>query len=190
MAAHTADLRASHRAGADGCTAGRSCRRPGFPGADPGAWWGVERPSSGSAPAPGQITITGSSLEALLECPRRWFLSRRAKAEGGRQSRASIGDIVHLIARQAAEDGLTVDEMRAQLDRVWEQIPFEAEWLSATERSEIDEALDRFARYQASEGRDVVAVERGFRVPLSIEDREVVGRHVHVRTLRLNSRCA
>ncbi|SHI36462.1 Superfamily I DNA or RNA helicase [Tessaracoccus bendigoensis DSM 12906] len=145
---------------------------PGFPGSDPSGWWGAGSPTSGSAPPTGPIQITGSSLEALLECPRRWFLARRAKAEGNRQSRASIGDIVHLIARQAAEVGLTAEQMRAELDRVWEQIPFEAEWLSATERSAIDDALDRFARYQDSS--DLLAVEQGFRVPLSIGDREVV----------------
>nr|WP_231979834.1 PD-(D/E)XK nuclease family protein [Tessaracoccus coleopterorum] len=94
------------------------------------------------------------------------------EAEGGRQSRASVGDIVHVIARQAAEEGLGADEMRSRLDMVWEQIPFEAEWLSVTERAEIDEALDRFAAYHGT--ADVVAVEREFTVPLRIEDREVV----------------
>lgn len=146
----------------------------GFPGADPDHWWGIDPPSSSGVDTEGPITITGSSLEALLECPRRWFLSRRAKAEGGRQSRASIGDIVHLIAKQAAEEGLSADQMRAQLDRVWQQIPFEAEWLSATERSEIDQALDRIARYQSTGQNELVAVEKDFRVPMRIEDREVV----------------
>ncbi len=144
----------------------------GFAGSDPVGWWGTKAPTSGSAPPTGPVQITGSSLEALLECPRRWFLARRARAEGSRQSRASIGDIVHLIARQAAEVGLTADEMRVELDRVWEQIPFETEWLSATERTAIDDALERFARYQAAS--DLVAVERRFEVPLTIGDREVV----------------
>jgi len=144
----------------------------GFPGADPVGWWGTSEPTSGSATPSGPIAITGSSLEALLECPRRWFLSRRARAEGGRQSRASVGDIVHVIARQAAEEGLDAGEMRARLDMVWEHIPFEAEWLSVTERAEIDDALDRFAAYHDS--ADVVAVERDFTVPMRIGDREVV----------------
>lgn len=145
---------------------------PGFPGADPAAWWNCREATSEAAVPTGPIAITGSSLESLLECPRRWFLSRRAKAEGGRQSRASIGDIVHLIAKRSAEEGLTVEQMRTELDRVWNEIPFEAEWLSVSERSEIDAAIGRFASYQ--ETTDLVAVEREFRVPLSIGDRDVV----------------
>lgn len=145
---------------------------PGFPGTDPSSWWNYRDVSSGSSTPKGPIAITGSSLASLLECPRRWFLSSRAKADSARQSRASIGDIVHLIAKRAAQEGLGLEQMRAELDRVWAGIPFEAEWLSASERSDIDAALERFARYQ--DGTSVLAVERDFRVPLSIGDREVV----------------
>ena len=144
------------------------------PGARPASWWGTAEPTSGAAVPTGPIGINGSSLETLLECPRRWFLSRRARADAARQSRASIGDVVHLIARQAAEVGLDADQMRAELDRVWDEIPFETEWLSATERSEIDAAIGRFATYQEHEPTTLVAVEKDFRVPMTVEGHEVV----------------
>lgn len=147
---------------------------PGFPGAEPAGWWGVAEPTSGPPVDEGPITITGSSLEALLECPRRWFLARRARAEGERRSRASLGDVVHLIASHAAEESLGAEEMHAQLDEVWARIPFETEWLSETERAEIEQAIDRFARYQAADANRLLGVELPFRVPLRIEGREVV----------------
>lgn len=145
----------------------------GFPGALPDTWWGVAPATDGARQPEGAVRITGSSLEALLECPRRWFLSRRASAESARRSRASVGDVVHVLARGAAEDGLTVDEMRERLDDVWEHIPFETEWLSATERTEIDQALERFARYHDSAPGELLAVERPFAVQLEVAGRKV-----------------
>lgn len=145
-----------------------------FPGADPDHWWGIAGPTSSSVEHSGPVVITGSSLETLLECPRRWFLSRRAKAEAGRKSRASVGDVVHLLAKHAATDNLSAAQMRAKLDEVWLQIPFETEWLSVTERSEIDQAVERFSRYHHHNPNTLLGVERRFRVPLTIAGAEVV----------------
>lgn len=146
----------------------------GFPGARPESWWGVAGPTGEPSPGDGPITITGSSLEALRECPRRWFLSRRARAEGGRQSRASVGDVVHLLAKHAATDGLDAAQLHAKLDEVWDRIPFETEWLSVAERTQIEAAIDRFARYHTHSPNELVAVEQPFRVPLTVAGQEVV----------------
>ena len=145
-----------------------------FPGAHPRAWWGTAGTTSQAAVRTGPVVISGSSLEALLQCPRRWFLSRRAKADAGRVSKASVGDVVHLLARHAATEHLTADEMRSKLDDVWHRIPFETEWLSATERTEIDQAIDRFAAYHEHNPNELLAVERRFRLPLTVDGREVV----------------
>lgn len=144
-----------------------------FPGALPETWWGVAEPTAPASDVAGPVRITGSSLETLLECPRRWFLSRRAAAESARRSRASVGDVVHLLARAAAEEELSADEMRARLDEVWEHIPFEAEWLSASERTEIDQAIDRFSRYHATAPGELLGVEVPFSVRTTIAEQEV-----------------
>ncbi len=141
---------------------------------DPAHWWGIAGSTSQAAVRTGPVVISGSSLEALLQCPRRWFLSRRAKADAGRVSKASVGDVVHLLARHAATEHLTADEMRSKLDDVWHRIPFETEWLSATERTEIDQAIDRFAAYHEHNPNELLAVERRFRLPLTVDGREVV----------------
>ena len=145
-----------------------------FPGASPHTWWGMRELSSGAREQKGPIHLNGSSLELLLTCPRMWFLSRRAQAERARHSRASVGDVVHLVAKHGATEGLSAEEMHARLDEVWEQIPFETEWLSATERSEIFAAVERFAQYQDTNPHALLAVEQPFDVSLEVDGQEVV----------------
>lgn len=144
-----------------------------FAAAAPANWWGTRQRSS-DAPRPGEVIhLNGSSLAQLLTCPRMWFLSRRAQAETARQSRASVGDVVHLVARMGATERLSAAEMQERLSAVWDRIPFETEWLSATERSEIFAAVQRFARYQDTNPHELLAVEQPFRVSLTVAGQEV-----------------
>lgn len=145
-----------------------------FPGASPGTWWGMRDTSGTAHEHRGPIHLNGSSLAQLLSCPRMWFLSRRAQAEPSRQSRASVGDVVHVVAKHAATEGLTAAQMHARLDEVWEKIPFETEWLSATERSEIFAAVERFANYQTTNPHELLAVEKSFEVGLDVAGERVV----------------
>lgn len=144
-----------------------------FRTADPATWWGVREDSSGAPEVPGVIRITGSQLETLLTCPRRWFLSRRVGAEAGRQSRASVGDVVHLLAERAVTDGLDAAALKEQLAQVWDRIPFEAEWLSVSERAEIEAAVERFANWNDASQEQVLAVEAPFSVRLEVSGRTV-----------------
>ncbi|MDO5676668.1 MAG: ATP-dependent DNA helicase [Propionibacteriaceae bacterium] len=144
-----------------------------FPGASPTNWWGNRAPSSAAIEQSGPFTLNGSSLAQLLSCPRMWFLSRKAQADPVRQSRASVGDVVHLVASQGATEKLSVTEMHERLDQVWAKIPFETEWLSATERTEIFSAVERFANYQEATPNELLAVEVPFVVTLSVAGAEV-----------------
>lgn len=144
-----------------------------FASADPGTWWGLREPSSTTSVREDTIRISGSQLAALLACPRQWFLSSRVGAEAGRASRASLGDVVHLLAQRAASDGLSLDEVREQLETVWHRVPFEAEWLSATERVAIEAALERFFEWNQSNPHELLAVEEPFRVTMEIAGRNV-----------------
>lgn len=145
-----------------------------FRAAAPAAWWGLREPTTASVAPPESLVINGSALRTLLSCPRHWFLSRRARAEGGRASKASVGDVVHILAARAASEGLDAQQVKEELAAVWDRIPFEAEWLSATERTEIDAAVDRFADWTESNGNDVLGVEKTFSVPLEVKGRPVV----------------
>lgn len=144
-----------------------------FRAAAPSSWWGVQAQSSEGPGIPERVRITGSQLETLLACPRRWFLARRAGADIGRASRASVGDVVHHLAKRAHTEGLDGEELRAELARVWERIPFEAEWLSVSERAEMEAAIDRFAVWNDESDAEVLGVEVDFEVSLDVAGREV-----------------
>ncbi len=144
-----------------------------FAAADPSTWWGLREPSSDTAGRRETISISGSRLAALLACPRHWFLSSRVGAERMRASRASLGDVVHLLAQRAASDGLSLDQALEELAAVWHKVPFEAEWLSATERVAMEAALERFFAWQQSNSHELLAVEEPFRITVDIAGRNV-----------------
>jgi len=130
------------------------------PAADPARWWGMH-PVSDTDPGPGApaavppvvppsspIQLSGSQLASALACPRQWFLSRRAQAEQARGSAAGFGSVIHVLAEHGARPGVDPDTLADHLETVWEQLDFDAKWLSATERVEAESALERFANWQ------------------------------------------
>ena len=150
--------------------------RPLVPAADPAAWWGLDDVSTGRRPVDPIVHLSGSQVGSLLSCPRQWFLSRRAGADARRTSSAGFGTVVHTLAEHAMLEAKSPDELADQLDRVWHQIPFEAPWLSDTERAEAQTALERLSEWNASVAhREVVGVE----VPFSVTVR-VAGSHLQL----------
>lgn len=140
--------------------------RPLAPAADPGRWWGM-RPSSGTPgtiqPADAPVRLSGSQLGNLLECPRRWFLARKAKAESARGTAASFGSVVHVLAQYGAESEVDPASVADHLDTVWHQLDFDAEWVSATERIEAESAMERFFAWQnARPERELLGTEVTF----------------------------
>ena len=124
--------------------------RPLVPAARPAVWWGV-RPLS-DAPRPRSIEdpvrLSGSQLGSVLSCPLRWFLERRAHAAPARTTAASFGSVVHVLTEYGARVGLDSAALRGHLGSVWDQLDFDANWLSAVERMEAELALERFAAWQ------------------------------------------
>lgn len=147
-----------------------------FSSADPSSWWGLRDASSNGSNREETIRISGSRLAALLACPRHWFLSSRVGADAGRASRASLGDVVHLLAQRTAKDDLSLEEVTEQLAAIWHKVPFEAQWLSATERVAIESAIQRFWEWHHNNPNELLAVEEPFRVTL-----DIAGRCVEIR---------
>ncbi|MGJ6979446.1 ATP-dependent helicase [Aestuariimicrobium soli] len=136
-------------------------------GADPRWWWGVHEYSQATTPATDPrraVRLSPSEVESLLGCSRRWFLDRKARAQSTRGSAASLGSVIHVLAQHASQADLPVDELSRRLDEVWDQIPFDAAWLSHSERVVAEEALGRFAVWHAASQRRVLGVEVPFRV--------------------------
>ncbi|GAA1396942.1 ATP-dependent DNA helicase [Luteococcus peritonei] len=151
--------------------------RPLVPSANPGSWWGVRDYTEAEVEVarPGEpIVLSGSQVESLLDCPRQWFLARQARAEASRGSAASLGSVVHVLAQHALADDLDLDQLTGHLDEVWEQIRFDAQWLSSSERVEAEAALERFAAWdEANSHREVLGVEVEFTTTVEVDGETV-----------------
>jgi RecB family exonuclease len=84
----------------------------------------------------------------VLACPRHWFLARKARGESVRTTAASFGSVVHVLAEYGAYHEVDHEEISSRLESVWNQLDFDAHWLSAVERVEAESALERFVTWQ------------------------------------------
>lgn len=144
--------------------------------ASPTNWWGLQETSFLPWVMPEPVVITGSSLQALLRCPRQWFLARQGGGDRGRNTGATVGDVVHLIAQRAARDDLDIEAMLAQLDQAWPGLRFSQPWRADAERVRVEEALRRFELWHRTRATKLLGVEVGFAVEL-----EVAGSRVKLR---------
>ncbi|MDT5224647.1 MAG: hypothetical protein QOG19_2054 [Mycobacterium sp.] len=136
-------------AAARSCAATQLARlaQAGVPGADPIGWHGLV-PVSTSAPLCGQgdaVTLTPSTLQTLNDCPLRW-LAERHGGTNPRELRSTIGSVLHALI---AEPGSTESQLLAELDRVWQHLPFEADWHSTNELARHRAMIEAFVEWRA-----------------------------------------
>ncbi len=152
--------------------------RPLVAAASPSTWWGMRALSDTPTPvvAPGApVALSGSQLGSVLACPRQWFLDRQASAGSTRNSAASFGSVVHVLAEHSAGVPLEPAERSAYLESVWDQISFDANWLSAVERAEAEDALDRFVAWQEARTHlELLGTEVPFRCEVTAGGRRVL----------------
>jgi superfamily I DNA/RNA helicase/RecB family exonuclease len=134
------------------------------PLADPATWWGLAEPTSSDRPVrdPGlPVSLSGSGLDSILGCPLKWFLEHEVRAETPRGTATSFGSVVHAVADFVAKGdiGQTLEDMDAEVDRVWSELRFEAGWQSESERREARAALARFLGYHLRADRELVGTE-------------------------------
>jgi len=146
------------------------------PAADPASWWGVRDLSSRPEPLPhgAVVRLSPSQVGSVLTCPRRYFLAREARGEGEPGLAASLGSLVHLLVQQAVTEGWGIDALRSQLDQSWHRLRFEAAWLSATERVEVELGLARFLAWRQIRDAALVGVEVPFELSLPVDGFTVV----------------
>jgi superfamily I DNA/RNA helicase/RecB family exonuclease len=139
--------------------------KAGVPGADPSGWYGLV-PVSTDEPLwrPGNghvVTLSPSSLQSLIDCPLRWLVERHGGTDGA-DLRSVIGSVLHALI---AEPGTSEPRLVAELDRVWQRLPFEASWFSANELDRHRAMLQTFVqwredtRHQLTEAGVEVAVD-------------------------------
>ena len=143
--------------------------RPAFREARPENWWGVKQPSCPDWKTSWPLVITGSTLQALLACPRQWFLSRRGGADRLRGPQARVGDVVHRLAQQAAWGTRELEEILRDLDEVWPRLRFEARWMEAAEKEQMRRALTRFHAWNETNPDELLGVEVNFEAPIVVK---------------------
>ncbi|WP_454789080.1 ATP-dependent helicase [Mycolicibacterium lutetiense] len=123
----------------------------GVPGADPSQWHtmttlSTEEPlwseTDGVLP---EVVLSPSTLQMLTDCPLRWLLERHGGSDG-RDVRSTVGSLLHALV---ADSGKTESQLINDLEKVWEDLPFEARWYSDNELSRHREMLETFTRWRA-----------------------------------------
>jgi RecB family exonuclease len=163
---------------ADACDADG---RPLAVAARPDRWWGMRKLSDAADPviAPdAPIQLSGSQLATVLACPRQWFLARKAQGESVRNPAATFGSVVHVLAEYGARPDTDLAGLAGHLDTVWDQLDFDANWLSAAERLEAEAAVERFVAWQQARGEQRLLgteVEFGCNLPVGGERVRLTG---------------
>lgn len=136
----------------------------GVSGAAPSQWHGANAPSTGEPLWSGEdhvVTMSPSTLQTLVDCPLRWMLERHGGRDG-RDVRSALGSLVHALV---ADPTASEDQMVAELERVWAELPFDAEWHSMNELERHRAMVATFAqwraqtRHQFSEAGSEIAVD-------------------------------
>ncbi len=148
-------------------------------GADPSTWWGVAELTEAEQPIwdpEAAVTLSGSTVSSIVDCPLSWFLSHEAKGSTGTTSAQGFGSIVHALAADVVREGVDADPvaMAARLDEVWRRLEFPARWVGERERQEAHRALVRFARWHETHGREALAAEHDFVVELVLDGVQTV----------------
>lgn len=121
----------------------------GVRGSDPASWYGMRQLSSDELLWDGDshvVTLSPSTLQTLSDCPLRWLLERHGGSSAG-DVRSTLGSLVHALV---SEPGMTEARMVNELETVWSQIPFDAQWHADNELARHREMLSTFLRWRAN----------------------------------------
>ena len=145
---------------------------PLVPAADPATWWGTRGRSLSPQPIRAvdePVSISPSTLDALLACPARWFLEHEAGGRTATTSAQGFGNIAHAIADRLTTGELgpatTEEQLMELVDRVWGEVAFTTPWSSLKQRTELERALRRLLAWHRDDARRPLASE----VPLSAD---------------------
>lgn len=150
-----------------------------FPWAQPTTWWGHRAWTDNGQPwhAPNSpLTLSPSSVQQYVDCPRKWFLERKAKAGEAASTKMAFGTLLHLCAEAIATGDVKPDEAQIDevLDGVWAGVGYEPGWQQRYEREEARAATRRLLRWMAACPGEFVAAEKEFRAEIVGDGDETV----------------
>lgn len=151
----------------------------GVVAASPQNWWGRADWTTGFG-QPGDdevIRLSGSSWDAIERCSLKWFLEHEVKARTPSGNAPKIGSVVHLIADRVLRGELPNDlsAVDAEIEAVWQDLGYEADWYSAQEREEIRAVMRRFLTWHnGRQSRSVIGTEIAFEQEVKVGDDRVL----------------
>jgi RecB family exonuclease len=147
---------------------------------------GVRVPTEGDRPVRPRedpIALSGSGLESLTACPLQWFLQHEARAEGPASAVHQVRQCRPCPRRLRGQGEVPedLDAIDAWVDRVWQDLRFEAPWQSAGERAQARAALARFLQYHQRAQRTLVQTEAELRTQVEVPRPDTGSEQVRLR---------
>jgi superfamily I DNA/RNA helicase/RecB family exonuclease len=136
----------------------------GVRGADPDQWYALTTLSSPEpVAAPGEmLRLSPSQVESFTRCGLRWLIESAA-GRAGPEALRHLGMVVHAAAVLGAA-GTPDDEIAGRIDELWHHLDFGSAWYSAKQRALAGTMVRKFLDWQATNPRELVAVEQELRV--------------------------
>lgn len=131
--------------------------KAGVPGADPSRWYGTTAVSTDQplwAGSDHTVTLSPSTLQTLQDCPLRWLMERHGGSDT-RDLRSTIGSLVHALI---AQPNRTEAQLSADLDAIWQELPFEAQWFARNELARHRDMLSAFTQWHADTRHELTEV--------------------------------
>jgi RecB family exonuclease len=129
----------------------------GLPGADPASWHGMTAVSTDQSlhQRDGRpVTLSPSTVQMIADCPLRWLLERHGGTDG-REVRSVLGSVLHALI---ADDDKTEAQQADQLEKIWDSLPFDADWFSRNELARHKAMLSAFHQWRAQTRRELTTV--------------------------------
>ena len=149
--------------------------RPLVTVADPATWWGTRASSRSVRPirdAGEPVPVSASVLDAIADCPARWFLEQEAGGVVRAHQSANLGQIVHALAERVADGSAPADieALMAEVDQVWDRLDFRTPWSKQREYARVRAALVRYLAWHAANPRRLLATEERFSTVVTMDD--------------------
>jgi superfamily I DNA/RNA helicase/RecB family exonuclease len=154
--------------------------KAGVPGADPSLWYGTTTVSTDQplwSGADHTVNLSPSTLQTLQDCPLRWLMERHG-GNDARDLRSTIGSLVHALVSQPNR---TEAQLTADLDAIWQQLPFEAQWFARNELARHRDMLAAYTQWHADTRHELTEVGAEIDVDGVVVHRDGDGPGVRVR---------